>query len=406
MSNRSRSKKYNIVDTIIDDAPFGDINWCTISFLTPQRNEELTYLDAKGFKIHAGYNTIDVANDDAKKIKIANSNHDVFVSQMGKLYAWDDATRTDEIEYDNDKLNNLEKTRRENVDKIRLMSEQFKNETSAPKNNTSDRLQAQKRQIQRKLYERGLITQQEYEIAKNEQCTIREVKNKAEILERLATAVKETEDVDYLDENPPIALKFGCLSIYSPKVIGGLSTLCFKVRGLFQTQSELVERNRTLQRLYPNDKVYNFEIGKWCSFSETGGIDEILLSRQLNYAMKLHLESIKTEEEKFMKRKVEMEDQAKQDTKIKQQENRREKRRARKAAKKSATKTPTESSSPTPSVPSTIAPAPEPELDLIGDEDDAAAIQKMIEFLEDPVCKDRFVSAIHHDAKHSMEVAL
>ena len=122
------NKKYNIIEKIEDDAPFGNINCCTISFLTPQKIDSIKFLDVKGFRVHNGYNTHELANIDAKKIKDQKKNHDVYISELGKIYAWDDATKTDEVEYDDNKLNELEKTRRENIDKIKLMSEQFKNE--------------------------------------------------------------------------------------------------------------------------------------------------------------------------------------------------------------------------------------------------------------------------------------
>src|SRR5580700_1979901 len=115
-------RRYKIITTIEDDVPVGDVNWCTVSFLTPHKLEKLKFLDIMGFKIHNGYSNIELALDDAKKIKEKNKNHDVYISQLGKIYAWDDATKTDSIEYDNDKLNDLEKTRKENIDKIKLIN--------------------------------------------------------------------------------------------------------------------------------------------------------------------------------------------------------------------------------------------------------------------------------------------
>src|SRR5690349_7883397 len=96
--------KFKLIDTIKDDAPFGYINYCTISFLTPQKIEANQYIDVQAFKIHNGYNTMELADDDAKKIKNNNPSHDVYISQIGKIYGWDDATKTDSIEYDDDEL--------------------------------------------------------------------------------------------------------------------------------------------------------------------------------------------------------------------------------------------------------------------------------------------------------------
>lgn len=127
------NKKYNITSHLQDDAPYGDINWCTLSFFTPQKIEKLKYIDVMAFKIHNGYNTYELADDDAKSIKKLHDRHDVYISQMGKIYAWDDATKSDSIEYDDKKLNDLEKTRRQNIDRAKLMKEQLENEMKKKK---------------------------------------------------------------------------------------------------------------------------------------------------------------------------------------------------------------------------------------------------------------------------------
>ena len=204
--------KYKIINTIQDDAPFGFINWYTVSFLSPQKMDKTKYLDVLGIKVHNGYSTLELANIDAQMIK-DKKNYDVYVAKMGSVHPWDDATKTDSIEYDNKKLNDLEKTRRENIDKIKLMGNQYKNEhqlnnTKKP-NNQSDDI---RKRLQKKLYKKGLITKQEYEIITDSGKSVKDI-NEIDI--SLNNTKKEINNIteDYLDENDPIALQYGCLSV-------------------------------------------------------------------------------------------------------------------------------------------------------------------------------------------------
>lgn len=361
----SERKKYNIVKTIEDDAPFGNINWCSISFLSPEKVEKTKYLDVRGFKVHDGYNTFELANDDAKKIKKQNNSHDVFLSQMGKIYAWDDATRSDSVEYDNEKLNSLEKTRRDNLAKSKLMKEQITNEYKSSQHvQNNNRVEIQRKRIQQKLYERGLITQKEYEMIQKEEKKMngrKDISNTVEIDECFKT--------DYLDENPNVGLKFGCISFYSPEFYKGLSTLCFKIRGMFQTPNEVNKRIKTLKTLYPNDRIYTFEIGKWCAYSDNDKLNNIDIQKKLNYAMKCHLDHIKTEEEEFEKRRDELKKQTMDETKVSNMNKRKEKRKAKK--NKENKEVPDEP---------------------IGNEEDEAGIQKIMEYLNDPELNGKYMA--------------
>jgi hypothetical protein len=385
----NNNKKFKIITTIDDDAPAGNINWCTISFLTPQKLEKIKYLDVKGFKVHDGYNTGELANDDAKKIKEKNKNHDVYLSQLGKIYAWDDATKTDSVEYDDEKLNDLEKTRRENIDKIKLMGEQFDNEYKTLHANTNtDRIEAQKKRIQKKLYEKGLITQKEYEMIQEENKPVKEIKEMTLSLEKINVEMEECYKTDYLDENDQVGLKYGCISIYSPQHIKGLKTLCFKIRGLFQTMPELDKRIKKLQTLYPNDRIYRFEIGKWCPYTENDSIDGLILLKQLNYSMKCHLDNMEHEKEEFEKRKESLMQRTEQESKLIKEENRREKRKAKRdAAKKKkmgiidpVAQTQTNNEMPVDTITS------------LGNAEDDKAIQKILDYLDDPELRNKFAA--------------
>ena len=363
--------KYNIIKTIEDDAPFGDVNWLSISFLTPNKLDALKLLDVKGFKVHNGYNTSEIANSDIKIIKTKKREHDVYLASLGKLHAWDDATKADEIEYEQKKLNDLEKTRRQNADKVELMKQHFKNEFQ---NNKLDRRAKKLKEVQQRLYDRGYITHQELEML-NDTTTVNDAKEKLAQLEKLTVEMDECFKTDYLDENDPVALKYGCISIYSPRNIGGLKTLCFKVRGLFQTREELDERITRLSRLYPRDRLAAFEVGKWTVFSETDGMDPTVQIKQLNYAMKVYLESLTHEKEEFDERKASMVNKANQEAAVTKKNNRREKRREKRQARQAE-----------PPVASPVEP-PKPVESLTTKPVDNAAIQNIIDYLNEPDLK-------------------
>jgi len=408
-------KKFKIITTIEDDAPFGHVNYYTISFLTPQKMDNLKYIEVKGFKVHNGYTNFEMADEDCKKIKSVDPNHDVFIAQIGKLSAWDDATKTDDIEYDNEKLNSLEKTRRENADKLKLMKEQLGNESKNINSNVNaDRLKAQRERLHKRLYEKGLISQKEYELMQEENRPTKEIRELARTLENLKQEFDQCYRTDYLVANEPVGLKFGCISIYSPKRIGGLTTLCFKVRGMFQTMPELNRRVRKLKSLYPNDLIYAFELGKWTAFSETMTVEPLDALKQLNYSMKFYLENLEKEKEDFEKRKESLQTQTDAESKLKRANIRREKRKAKKDGKKKGTNTiePTEPSEPTePLEPHEISAekvnaesAPKSGVQLeseiespqtipsFGNIEDDAEIQKILEYIDDPVLRKRFAS--------------
>lgn len=379
------SKKYNIISKLEDDAPYGNINWCTISFLTPQKIDKSKYLDVMGLKVHNGYNDDKIAFNDAKNIKKNKPKHDVYISQLGKIYAWDDATKTDEIEYDNQKLNDLEKSRRENMDKIRLMQENFKNEHKTIYAGSSDGRRDQTyKKLQKKLYERGLITQKEYEMIKETDRPVKDIKAEAEQRNKMDAEMNECK-TDYLDENEPTGLKFGCLTVYSPAHIKGLKILCFKIRGIFQTMDDMNRRVRELEQLYPNDRIYRFEVGKWCAFSEKDNIEPERMLQELNYGMKCYLDNLDHEAEEFEKRKEGLQTKTEQEAKAKLMLNRREKRKEKlrkKKLEKNGEKAVEKIEAPS-------EPTPVPSM---GNTEDDAAIQKIMNFLDDPELKNRFVT--------------
>lgn len=297
------TKKFTILNKIENDAPFGNINFCTISFLTANKVEKTKHLDIFGFKVHDGYNTYELCDQDAVKIKNKNKNHDVYLAEMGKIYAWDDATKSDSLQYGDPKLNNLEKTRRENVDKIKMMAEQNRNNYTPAPTKAKNRQEATLQRLQKQLYSKGKITTYEWEAVNQRNKPVNQIKAEAAAREIMEKEMVKVNEVDYLDENEPTGLKYGCVTVYSPEKIKGLSEMCIKIRGLFQTIDEARKRAMKLGKLYKEDQIHLFEVGKWCAFALQSDIDANVQLSRLNYAMKCYLDNLSIEAEEFEKRK-------------------------------------------------------------------------------------------------------
>lgn len=317
------NKTYKIITKLEDDAPYGNVNWCTISFLDPHKIEKINYLDMKGFKVYNGYNVFELAKEDASKIKNIKKEHDIYISQIGKIYVWDDATKSDDIEYDDEKLNDLEKTRKENIDKMKLMAQQFKNEHKKYNENpNTDRKNKQIERLKNKLYEKGLISQKEAEMIEEEMKKTEKNKEKIDN-SNFNNEIEECWKTDYLDESLQSALKYGCISIYSSRYIAGLRELCFKVRGLYQTVDEMQKAVKKLKKINPDDRIYTFEVGKWCLYTELD-IEEEKKLKLLNFIMKCHIDNIAIEQKEFESRKETMKNQADKTVKPKSKKEKKE----------------------------------------------------------------------------------
>ncbi len=46
------NKNYRMIKTIENDAPYGNINYYSISFLTPEKYDKTKWMTLLGFKIH------------------------------------------------------------------------------------------------------------------------------------------------------------------------------------------------------------------------------------------------------------------------------------------------------------------------------------------------------------------
>lgn len=393
-------KRYKIISNIENDAPFKNITHCTISFLTPQKIEKCKYLDVVGFKVHNGYNNEESADEDGKKIQDAKKEHDVYLSQMGKVESWDDATRADNIRYQDKKLDELEKTRKENIDKSKLMAEQFKNEYQTLHANVNkERQDKQVQRMQEKLYKQGKITKKEYELIQETEKPVMQIKEEAKVRSEMEIGMEECFKTDYLDENPPTAFTHGIISIYSPRHIKGLKITLYKIRGLFQSPADAFKHVAKLKARYPDDRIYVFEVGKWNAYSDIDDLSDLIKLKQLNYGMKCHLDNLVVEKEEFEKRKEQLQAKTEQESKMVKAQNRRERRKAQQEARKAAKKgvslpnqNPTEASNSdktNTSNENTSKPSDIPT--SIGNPEDEAAIQSIMDYLDDPELRNKFV---------------
>jgi hypothetical protein len=181
-----------------------------------------------------------------------------------------------------------------------------------PNSDAANRTENMKKKLQKKLFEKGTITETEYNLLQSSNRSANNIRKQNDEIMQMNKEIEEMkEDEDYLDANDLVALKYGCVSFYSPSFISGLGNLCFKVRGLFEERNELMDRVNVLKKLYPHDRIYIFELGKWTPYVDDLEFDAFDLCRQLNYAMKCYFNNMKKETEEFEERKKKMMDENK-----------------------------------------------------------------------------------------------
>lgn len=353
-----------VITDITPDPPRGSVNWCTISFLTPQKIESLANIQVTAFKLHNGYNTEEIARQDADEIRNSDDRYDVFVLQLGKIYPWDDSTRTESVDYKDKKLTTMDEKRRENADKARLISQQFANELTID-TNTNNRSKAIRERLRKKLYQQNKISKTDLDKLE----TARRERAKYTISPEMWVEIEKSMDTDYLTVNPLVGLEYGLISIYSPENIGGLNVRCFKIRALCADQQELEEAKRFFTKKYPHDSIGTFKVGEWCCVPLTNDVHEPI--KQLNYSMKVYIDALEEEEVKFQERKRKAEANARNttpnttptdDTTVDSKKNKRKKKRSkRKPTKKQS-----------------------PPKDMVGTQEDKEAIEQIFDFIHDP----------------------
>jgi len=113
------------------------------------------------------------------------------------------------------------------------------------------------------------------------------------------------QNVDYLDEDPPIrGQKFVCISFLVPTRIGenGIENIPdnkkikggIKIRGSYDTHDEAAKRAKFLQKKDRNFNVFVGEVGKWLPWNPTHEHveNEVFAEKELNELMKNYKENI------------------------------------------------------------------------------------------------------------------
>jgi hypothetical protein len=225
---------------------------------------------------------------------------------------------------------------------------------------------------------------------------LNEIKEIANAKEKIIPEIDTAWSIDYLDENEKVALKFGCMSIFTPKRVGNLNTICFKIRGMFETPEELAERIENLKKKYPHDPIQQFDVGLWSVDTDVETLSNEERLKQLNYAMKCHLDNMVTEAEEFEKRRDTMVEEAQNHAKMTSINNKKAKRQARKeeAQKKAAEQTSSTkpSTKPSPKPTKTVAKSKNPQQkihSLVGGEDDKA-IKEIMDLLYDEKTRGKY----------------
>ena len=161
---------------------------------------------------------------------------------------------------------------------------------------------------------------------------LNEIKEVAGEKEKMQNEIDTTWSTDYLDENGKVALKCGCLSIFTPRRVGNLNTICFKIRGLFESEEDLADRIENLKKKYPHDPIQRLDVGLWCVDTDVASLSNEDRLKQLNYAMKCHIDNLATETEEFEKRRENMVSEAENHAKVTSINNKKARRKAKKEA--------------------------------------------------------------------------
>ena len=246
--------------TISNDAPHGDINWLTMSFLTPDKITGMANTGILGFRVYDGYTTLEMADLDAKRIAAENINHDIYVTQMGRIHAWDDSEYSENVEYRDPELNELQRRHQKNI----------ANAAS-----------------------QGIPTHH----------------SKPVELAPLDTTILQLalphQDQDYLvkQSDTSSALNYGCITIYSPRHIHGLARTCFKIRGLYEDLVQAQTRAASLKQRYPHDNIYIFQVGLWSAYDDDYTCKPETSIIKLNYCMMRYNQYIAQSHQEFQARK-------------------------------------------------------------------------------------------------------
>lgn len=143
------------IDYLTEDSAIPNQSWVCLSFLSP---EGIRNCKIRGIKVRGTYSTKEAADARAKELQTIDPDYHVFVGEVGKWLPQDpDPNSIEDNIYREEELNKLAGAYKQNLQKVKLMEEERKNEmiASAMKNNKeSKKSQKVKDRLKKKLEQR------------------------------------------------------------------------------------------------------------------------------------------------------------------------------------------------------------------------------------------------------------
>ncbi len=186
-NNTSQEKKNQVVIDFLDEDPVipGQL-FCVLSFLSP---EGIKNCSMRGVKIRGVYKSQEEAERKCTELRKIDKYFDIYVCEVGKWCAWDDADKSYNQEYNNKQLNDLMKSYKENKDKSSLLYEQRKNELMRGKYE-----EKRKNKLKQKLEKKTQPTLVKTSIVSKDdepqERTLEEIKKESEIQQQKIELVK------------------------------------------------------------------------------------------------------------------------------------------------------------------------------------------------------------------------
>jgi hypothetical protein len=329
MEYKTSKPKYIKLNSIEDDPPYKNQNFFTITFISPEQVPKLKNIGVHGFKIKSVHKTFNEAVKASENFKSADPDFHVFIGQVGTRLPFNDDEKVDDVEYQQEELNNLNKTYMENTDQTKLFMEQCQNVKKF-----KEKMNPEFRRIEMMKKMRKKLGLPEHKV------NIDDKKDNKPILlpEIIYKEMMDCKDTDYLDEDETDDnYKIGSITFYSKKKYINIDQFSFKFRGGYpEDRPEYSELGRHTQKLkkidnFKHDDIHRIEIGKWTAYCETD--DDINTQIiKLNYLVKSYREHLVESKKEYDERKKNMRKQIDVDNKLKKREIKKQKEKEKREA--------------------------------------------------------------------------
>lgn len=243
------------------------------------------------FKCNGVFASDQMAEKLCVELKNKNKKIDNIIGETGRRHPFD-VEKTEETEYQNQKLNKLSKRFNENKEKLNLMQDQFKNEHLNKKLDVNFRKAQQLERLRKKAGK---------DIEPKEKETINNELSKEDI-----ELIEETNKTDYLDETNNKE-SYVIFTPYLHTQYSNLDEPSFKIRGEFSDISKGSRGDIYMEKLksdFPHDTLGWIKVGFWTPIylDETEDSPEMQI-KKLNYVMKCYLEDFEASQKEHEERK-------------------------------------------------------------------------------------------------------